>query len=162
MEQSLDRQGRMRNLPLALQWAYTDGACALFASVALRLASCKDGVARILEDDDDGYHVAIRLADGRYLDAEGVRDRDDIIACFGLQRSTLREIDWQDDGSISEHAERLLGLLTLHGWNDGLPIRLDGPSASSSPKRASGAFERLGGMSSSPVAVIDRFMKAAA
>lgn len=151
----------MKALPLALQWAYTDGACALFAATALRLATCQGGVARAFEDDDDGYHVAIALPDGRYLDAEGLRDRDDIIASFGMQRSTLRETDWPCVGGVDQHEERLHALLTLYGWNESIPSRLDGPSASSSPKRASGAFERIGGMSSSPVEVIDRFIKAA-
>ena len=154
--------GVMRHLPLALQWAYTTGACGLFASVSLQLAFCHEAEPRSFSDDEDGYHIAVALADGRYLDAEGVRDRDDIIACFGMDRATLREQAWRSEHAHGSHEAHLLELLHAYGWNESPPLRIDGASASSSPKRASSAFERVGGMSSSPVEVIGRYMKMAA
>lgn len=129
-------------LPLISQLDYTDGLCAPFALAARDLLG---GEIHLLYATDPRHlrqhdwppgmplclHAFLALEDGTVVDAEGLRDPEEMRRSFGVRRGWSYEVfrDPQGERLAREFSRSLSGaqvdaarsILVAHGWERGAP-----------------------------------------
>lgn len=129
-------------LPLILQLDYTDGLCAPFARAArdllggeIQLLFATDPRQLRQHDYPPGMalclHAFLALADGSVVDAEGVRDPQEMRHAFGIRRGWSFQVLGDPDGSrlarefprslTTNHIDTARSILIEHGWETGVP-----------------------------------------
>ena len=158
----------VRAIPLGLQYIFTNGYCEIFARALAPLPMAADStVVGIWTSDPsrlDGrtgsvlVHTALQLPAGDFLDAAGVRTFRGVCRAFGVD-FTVTEVrpmpahaplTSMDQGLLDNSIRRLV---MACGW--GVELPRTSARATTNWRRADAAFERLGGMCASPLAVIE-------
>lgn len=145
--------GEPQPLSPGLQYIYTSGACAAFATALTRLAGMAGGRVVTIEDDDDRDHQAVETADGRYADAEGLRTLEQLSRSFGM-RGRLRVTPVEPLAQCA-HVDALVTHLLRLGWSDGPPEHDVHAALEDRFEEAKADFDELGGWSSSPIKALE-------